>query len=765
MDFGLYQSILRQLGRAEVIRLNYSGESIHYPHLIQAIEAAKATGAYTELVSAFSSCPRSQLRELARSGLDRLSVSLHTMDPGEYERIYGFGSLEGLKARVAALREAGEGSGPKIDFAFVAMARNLDQLGAVAAYARQLGVRDISVLPVIKRDPIECAFAAELNPDHSLRDEFLQSVQRTVSRAAGDEPDLHITLCFPAGGAQLPPGALIRTCDQNPWETAHILSNGDMVVCETHDRLPMGNLKGQPLAEVWQGPAYREFRRAYLKGEHRACRGCAWKTAYIPGPLRPEISAEETFSPQLLRGWYPRNAGAALWSRRESRIVLRRPARGRSVEIEGLLPPSGSTTPNVLEVRCAGCRLGSVTNPSTELYEFNVSFDLPEGCSDVLRIDLATRAEFRPANHGLNDDARNLGFALGFVKVRPRKQAPLASRTARARWLLLMPFWLGFAALDVACGALAHPLPGAGAPPHADWDRGVSIIIPERGNPALLRECLESAYRAAAALDEPCEVIVVVNGSAPEAYAEIERTFRPLRWLYFAGPLSFSAAVREGLNAARYDWVYLLNNDMVMDEAALREAMDCRRPGVFAVASQIFFKSPARMRGESNWTDFCLHEGVVELLERMPGEDQAPRPGFYAGGGSSLFRKTVLSEMVRRKSPYDPFYWEDVEWGAAARGKGYEVIFCPASRVWHEHRATISRFFSSAEIARIFERNGYIFQLRNLTGTGSLRNVFRRIAAAGWRTTLEVLRPGCMIGMARARAAHILTVTTSSKME
>jgi hypothetical protein len=35
---------------------------------------------------------------------------------------------------------------------------------------------------------------------------------------------------------ELPPGAAIHSCEQNPWETAHVLSNGDVVACEVLDK-------------------------------------------------------------------------------------------------------------------------------------------------------------------------------------------------------------------------------------------------------------------------------------------------------------------------------------------------------------------------------------------------------------------------------------------------------------------------------------------------------------------------------------------------
>ena len=37
MGFALFQSLVRQLDGPEMIRLNYSGELIHYPHLADVV--------------------------------------------------------------------------------------------------------------------------------------------------------------------------------------------------------------------------------------------------------------------------------------------------------------------------------------------------------------------------------------------------------------------------------------------------------------------------------------------------------------------------------------------------------------------------------------------------------------------------------------------------------------------------------------------------------------------------------------------------------
>ncbi len=256
---------------------------------------------------------------------------------------------------------------------------------------------------------------------------------------------------------------------------------------------------------------------------------------------------------------------------------------------------------------------------------------------------------------------------------------------------------------------------------------GVSIIVPERGNGTMLSECLSAALSAARRLPHPFEVIVVVDGGGEDDYRNLATEFQPVRWIFNRDPVGFSGAVRKGLDAARHDWVYLLNNDMILEEAALSEAMSWRAPHIFAVGSQIFFKDPARRREETGWTRFRIRQGCIETYDDLPEDPVTVRGAAYASGGSSLFQKRLLREILGSEDPYYPFYWEDFEWSAVAWKMGYETRFCPASKAWHYHRGTISRYYSPAEVGRIFVRNALQFQMRNMRHLGSFEQVCARI--------------------------------------
>jgi radical SAM protein with 4Fe4S-binding SPASM domain len=58
-------------------------------------------------------------------------------------------------------------------------------------------------------------------------------------------------------------------------------ANGDITACcvDWNKKTCVGNLKEAPLAEIWSGPAFREFRRMHLENrrhENESCRNCTY---------------------------------------------------------------------------------------------------------------------------------------------------------------------------------------------------------------------------------------------------------------------------------------------------------------------------------------------------------------------------------------------------------------------------------------------------------------------------------------------------------
>ena len=330
-------------------------------------------------------------------------------------------------------------------------------------------------------------------------------------------------------------------------------------------------------------------------------------------------------------------------------------------------------------------------------------------------------------------------------------------RASLARELLLRPLRFAFERID-RLRARRGERPAIEAGPRVQSEAvrppaaGISVVVPGRTNPALLAECLRSAVAACRLLAEPSEIlVVVVNGSAAADYEPLRADVPTVRWLYFPHDLGHSGAIQAGVHAARFEWVYLLDSDMVLHPRALREVVGWRAPRVFAIASQIIFADPPARPAKTGWADLRKENGLIEIFERTPEDDRTVRGNLYAGSGSSLFQKPLLQRFMGKLDPYSPFFWEDAEWGARAQRFGYDVLFCPASRARHRHGTTTGRLDDLSEVERIFARNRILFHLRNLDRLIDRDALFRQMLAIDRRSFLELMRPRRLLGILRAR--------------
>jgi len=214
----------------------------------------------------------------------------------------------------------------------------------------------------------------------------------------------------------------------------------------------------------------------------------------------------------------------------------------------------------------------------------------------------------------------------------------LAAWKRRAGILMRMGRSLPLGLALAAAGLLARrrvrgPLPS----PSAGWKPGLSVIVPERGTPDLLAETLAALMQALDAIDEPAEVIVIVNGAARGDYAALCAKYPKADWQFHERALGFNGAIAAGLGRANHDWTYLLNSDMRLEPDALREVLAQRRPWVFAIASQIFFADPNRRREETGWSDFHPNPQTPDVYERDPGAGaRMLRGSLYPGGSPGL---------------------------------------------------------------------------------------------------------------------------------
>ena len=422
MDFDMLKRLIDELGHPDIIRLNYSGESSHYPFIVEACELTSATGARVELVTAVASLPWHRVEGLSRSGLSRLTISLHTLDENRFSDIYRFSSVHEMRARIERIVElTGTIKGPmEVDFAFVAMQRNLGDLSSIADYASTLGITRIDIHPVIRRDPIPETFDEELDGNR-LKPSFLSNLRTTIESVEQQHPEISFNVSTPELKDHMPLGedacsypwplqssAQIHSCEQDPWNTVHILAGGEVVTCEVRDQVIMGRLGEQSLREIWNNQSYAAFRDEHFHARDAKCRTCPYKFAAKPRHFPSIVVAPTQGRSALVYGWHGGEHGSVFWSQKQARLALF--AKGAAqLKFRCLLPP-GEGTSNTLTLKANGLILQTWNNDSANMIDAHLETQIQADGQVIL--ELETAHTFCPQQRGCGADTRNLGVAL-----------------------------------------------------------------------------------------------------------------------------------------------------------------------------------------------------------------------------------------------------------------------------------------------------------------------------------------------------------------
>lgn len=250
---------------------------------------------------------------------------------------------------------------------------------------------------------------------------------------------------------------------------------------------------------------------------------------------------------------------------------------------------------------------------------------------------------------------------------------------------------------------------------------GVSIIIPTWNKKDFILDCLKQISQLK--LNLPFELIIIENGSTDgslEAIKQFSPNFQ-LQILAQKTNLGFAPAINLAAKKAQYNYLYLMNNDMVLKKDTLQKIINfaqkliAEKQPFFSLASQVFFFDPEKSREESGKTYASVKYGFLRVAHVLDEKIlQENSPTLYAGGGSSLFNKSLFLQLGGYDAAsYKPLYGEDLDLGFLAWRFGFPSYYCADSQIIHHHRSSTVKLRLTPDF--MMRKNFLAFIWKNLT--------------------------------------------------
>jgi radical SAM protein with 4Fe4S-binding SPASM domain len=282
MPLELFRRVLDAVPGLRRLTLQGLGEPLLCPDLLAMIRLAAERGIMVGFNTNATLLSRRTADRLVAAGLNWLHVSLDGADAQTYEGIREGGDLSRVLRNLAGLlaaKQAAGSSAPSVRVVFVAMRRNLAQLPDLVRLVAELGVDELRVQNLSHTfsdtDPAgayrEIREYAAGEALWTAADQARITATYEEATAAAARADVRLRL--PVNEAS--PG---HGCSW-PWESAYITSTGVVQPCcmvMGDDRVRLGDLNHASFADIWAGPAYRDFRRRLRSTDPPdVCRGCA----------------------------------------------------------------------------------------------------------------------------------------------------------------------------------------------------------------------------------------------------------------------------------------------------------------------------------------------------------------------------------------------------------------------------------------------------------------------------------------------------------
>ena len=288
MSWELFRSIVDQVPDLVRAVLHGVGEPMLVANLPRMVRYLKDRGVYVLFNTNGTVLSERNGRALIGAELDELRVSLDASNRESFKAVRGRDYFTRIVRNVRAFRELQEREGhtkPQVSAWLTGLKETVRELPAFVKLAAEVGIKEVYLQRLVF---FAQSAIGKARPDQALFEQLTREEAAYLRQAEDLARSLGVT--FSASGAASEPGLSLKRANdgspwslcRRPWSLMYFTANGRALPCciapfsqHGYDNYTLGDATQQTLREIWNGSAYREFRKTLLSDKpSTACANC-----------------------------------------------------------------------------------------------------------------------------------------------------------------------------------------------------------------------------------------------------------------------------------------------------------------------------------------------------------------------------------------------------------------------------------------------------------------------------------------------------------
>lgn len=238
----------------------------------------------------------------------------------------------------------------------------------------------------------------------------------------------------------------------------------------------------------------------------------------------------------------------------------------------------------------------------------------------------------------------------------------------------------------------------------------LTIIIPNFNGKSFLKECFNSLKNQ----NYPFEVIIIDNASTDGSADYISNNYPEFTLIRNNTNRGFAVAVNQGIKSTDTEYVFSMNNDVVLEMNCISNLIEClKKNSNYFAASSKMIQYHNKTKIDDAGDEYTIL-GYTQKVGNGKSTDlyQSTREIFGACAGAALYRRDIFDVIGLFDENFFA-YMEDVDISYRAKIYGYKCIYCPKAVVYHVGSATTGSKYNKFKI-RLAARNNVYVPYKNM---------------------------------------------------